>query len=43
MTTFLPSNVTPLPSAANIQNWNDKMVHGLEDADFFKTPKGLEN
>jgi hypothetical protein len=42
MSLFLPPNVQPLAPAPDMQDWNDKSMAGLEDADFFKTPKGLE-
>ena len=43
MALFLPSNLQPLAPAADIESWDDKSMMGLENADFFKTPKGLEN
>ena len=43
MALFLPSNVSPLPPAANMQSWKDESITGLDNAEFFKLPKGLEN
>jgi hypothetical protein len=43
MALFLPSNVQPLDPAADIQSWNDQSISGLENAEFFKLPKGSEN
>jgi hypothetical protein len=43
MATFLPTNVEPLPPAADLKTWNDISMAGLENAEFFKFPKGLEN
>jgi 3-dehydroquinate synthetase len=43
MSLFLPSNVSPLPPAADMQSWKDESIAGLENAEFFKLPKGLEN
>lgn len=45
MALFLPSNVQPIAPAADLKNWNDHSLAGLDnaDSDFFKMPKGLEN
>ena len=43
MSLFLPPNVQPLEPASSMQNWNDQLSSELENADFFKSPKGMEN
>lgn len=43
MALFLPPNVEPLAPAADLKSWNDQSMAGLDNAEFFKMPKGTEN
>lgn len=43
MSLFLPSNVQPLAPAADLQSWDDRTTAGLDNAEFFQMPKGMED
>ena len=43
MSLFLPPNVQPLEPVVDIHNWTDQVSPALKNADFFKSPRGMEN